>query len=104
MGKKVCVVRNEEVKEVIIGIPFGNEQLRVVIRLEGRDLIFHEALIAGILRAFVIIKTHPQKRAIALKTVKLLQRKDGYAERQLIETERTPEEVEVTLKDLLEHQ
>jgi len=48
-------------------------------------------------------RTH-KKRAIELKTVKLLQRKDGYAEHQLIETERTPEEVEATLKDLLEHQ
>lgn len=41
MSKKSCVVRNEDVKKVTIGIPLGHEHLRVVIRLEDRNLIFY---------------------------------------------------------------
>jgi len=57
---KTRVIRNEEVKQVLIGMPKGHKHIRVYIKLKnGNALIFQEATIANILRAYITVKTHP---------------------------------------------
>jgi hypothetical protein len=47
--------------------------------------MFQEAAVANIVRAFITVKTHPQKISVRLKGRRLEERKPGYAEWQLIE-------------------
>ncbi len=44
-----------------------------------------EAAIANLVRAYIMVKTHPVKRKVTLKGKSLSERKDGYAEWQLVE-------------------
>jgi hypothetical protein len=102
MLNKVRVICNEDVKRVLLGTPKNHKHLRISIMLDGECLIFSEATIANILRAFVTIKTHPQIMAIELREAILHQyRRVGYAEHQLIETERGHEEIEEELRSII---
>ena len=101
----IRVIRNEDVKRVLIGTPEGHKHLRVCIRLkDGTTLIFQEATIANIFRAYVTLKTHPSLKAqeLKVKSLKTEQLKEGYAPHQLIETARDSSEVERELKQILE--
>jgi len=99
---EVRVIRNKDVKRVLLGTPQDHRHLRVSVMLEGECLIFSEATITNILRAFVTVKTHPQIRAIELREEALHEdRKAGYAEHQLIETEKGREEIEKELESLI---
>jgi hypothetical protein len=71
---------------------------------DGTTLIFQEATIANISRAYITLKTHPNIKAQELKTEALTeeQRKEGYATHQLIETSRDTVEVEAELAEILE--
>ncbi|MGB9716566.1 MAG: hypothetical protein ACPL1G_09205 [Thermodesulfovibrionales bacterium] len=81
-------IHNEDVKELTAEIPEGHKHLRTKIVLQdGTELIFQEATIANLVRAYIMVKTHPLKSKVILKGVKLLERKDGYAEWQLVEEE-----------------
>ena len=78
--------RNEDIKELIAEIPEGHKHLRTTIVLQdGTELIFQEATIANLVRAYVTVKTHPAKKKVVLKGKKLDVRKKGYAEWQLVE-------------------
>jgi len=70
----------------------------------GLVLIFQEATIANILRAYTTVKTHPNIRAqvLEMKTLTADLRKDGYAVHQLLEMPRENEDVEGELIRLLE--
>jgi len=75
-----------------MGVPAGHKHLRTLIETtEGEKWIFHEATIANIVRAYTIIKTHPQRKAMELELKKLSDQKEGYAEYQLIETDKDEE-------------
>lgn len=104
MLNNVRVICNEDVKRVLLGTPKNHKHLRISIMLDGESLIFSEATIANILRAFVTIKTHPQINAIELREVVLSpeDRKVGYAEHQLLETERGHDEIEKELRSLID--
>jgi len=102
---KICIIRNEDVNKVLVGVPKGHKHLRISVELEnGLVLIFQEASIANILRAYATVKTHPNIRAqeLEMKILTADQRKDGYAMHQLLETSRKNEDVEGELKKLLE--
>jgi len=102
MLNKVRVIRNKDVKRVLLGTPQNHRHLRVSVMLEGECLIFSEATLANILRAYATIKTHPRIRAIELKEAVLHEdRKAGYAEHQLLETGRSREEIEKELMLLI---
>ncbi len=82
------LVPNEKIKELTVEIPEGHRHLRATILLEdGMEFIFHEAAIANLVRAYVTVKTHPTIRKTRLKTLRLTERKEGYAEWQLVEEE-----------------
>ena len=100
---KVRVICNEDVKRVLLGTPKNHKHLRISIMLDEECLIFSEATIANILRAFVTIKTHPQVMAIELREAVLLpeDRKAGYAEHQLLEAERGHKEIEEELRSII---
>ena len=79
-------ILNEDIQEVTVGVPEGHRHIRTCIVLrDGTELVFPEAAVANILRAFVTVKTHPVKTAVRLKVKRMEQRKKGYAEWQLVE-------------------
>jgi len=102
---KIHIIRNEDVNRALIGVSEGHKHLRISIELKnGLVLIFQEATIANVLRAYTTIKTHPNIRAqeLEMKTLTVDLRKDGYAVHQLLETPRKNEDMESELKKLLE--
>jgi len=97
------MIRNEDVKRVLLGTPENHRHLRISVMLEKECIIFSEATIANILRGFVTIKTHPRIDAIELMGTRLhlKGRRAGYAEHQLLETGKAPEEVKKELSSLI---
>jgi len=94
MKNKLIVLRNEDVKRVLIGVPRGHKHLRVVIELsDGSKLVFQEATIANITRAYVSVITHPLRRGLELVGAKLEKRKRGFAEYQLVESSKDEESI-----------
>lgn len=80
------ILRNEDIKELITEIPEGHKHLRTTIVLQdGTELIFQEATIANLVRAYTTVKTHPTIKRVILRGKRLNVRKDGYAEWQLLE-------------------
>ena len=99
------VIQNEDVRQVLIGTPKGHKHIRVYIKLKnGTGMIFQEATVANILRAYTAVKTHPNIRAqeLKMKTLTAESRKEGYAAHQLLETSRNADNIEEALQDLLE--
>lgn len=81
------VFKNEDISGLVTEIPEGHHHLRTTIVLQdGRKMTFQEATIAGIVRSYIDIKTHPFGRRVVLSGTKLEKRKEGYAEWQLLET------------------
>jgi hypothetical protein len=82
------LIRNEDIARVITEVPVGHRHLRTTIFLaDGSELVFQEAAIAGIVRAYVRVKTHPQDMRVELRGRRVPERKEGYAEWQLLEEE-----------------
>jgi len=80
------IVRNEDVKELTSEIPEGHKHLRVSMTLyDGTEITFQEATVANLVRAYITVKTHPETNKIILKGKRLPDRKEGYAEWQLVE-------------------
>ncbi len=79
-------IRNEDVKEITVEIPEGHTHIRTrIVLCDGAEFVFQEAAVANLVRAFITVKTHPQKKAVTLKAGYLPDRKDGYADWQLLE-------------------
>jgi hypothetical protein len=79
-------IRNEDIKEIIVEIPEGHKHIRMKITLQdAAELVFQEAAVANIARAYITVKTHPQKTAVKLKGRQLSEKKAGYADWQLLE-------------------
>jgi len=86
------IVRNEDVKELILEVPEGHMHLRASLVLhDGSEIVFQEATVANLVRAYVALKTHPCKKSVRLKGKRVDQRKEGYAEWQLLEAEEKDE-------------
>jgi len=99
---KIEYIKNSDVSRALIGVPKGHRHLRVILILKDkRVLIFSEATIANLTRAYVNIKTHPEKRAIELKLTKGDNFKSGYAKYQLLEVERNEDEIEEEITRIL---
>ncbi len=81
------IIRNEDIKELTAEIPEGHKHLRVTIVLQdGTEMTLQEAAAANLVRAYITVKTHPQTKKVALKGKRIEERKDGYAEWQLLES------------------
>ena len=79
-------IRNEDIKEIIVEIPEGHKHIRTKITLQdATELVFQEAAVANITRAYITVKTHPQKTSVKLKGKQLSEKKAGYADWQLLE-------------------
>ncbi len=79
-------ISNEDIREVLMETPEGHRHVRTRIFLQdGTELVFQEAALANIVRAFVTVKTHPEKTSVRLTGRKCGQWKPGYAEWQLLE-------------------
>jgi len=82
------IISNEHVKELIVEIPEGHKHVRTtMVFMDGTEITFQEATIANLVRAYITVKTHPVKDRVILKGERLAQRKNGYAEWQLLEEE-----------------
>lgn len=82
------LIHNEDIKELTAEIPDGHKHLRTTIVLQdGTEITFQEAAIASLVRAYITVKTHPEIKKVKLKGKRLAERKDGYAEWQLMEAE-----------------
>ena len=82
------IIHNEYIKELTTEIPEGHKHLRTTIVLQdGTGITFHEATIANLVRAYTTVKTHPTIKKVVLKGERLSERKEGYAEWQLVEEE-----------------
>lgn len=102
---EINIIPNEGIKRVLVGVPKDHKHLRICIELKnGTNLVFHEATIANISRAYITLKSRPNIRAqeLEMKTVKGEQSKEGYARHQLLETYKTNEEIEEELRKILE--
>lgn len=80
------IIRNEDIRELVLEAPEGHKHLRAVLLLAtGEELVLQEATLANLVRAYITAKTHPAKSAVRMKGRKLEERKQGYAEWQLLE-------------------
>ncbi len=82
-------IRNEDIKELIAEIPQRHKHLRTTVILQdGTEIVFQEATVANLVRAYITVKTHPMINKVILKGKKLDERKSGYAGWQLMEEEK----------------
>ncbi len=80
------IIKNEDIREIVMEVPEGHRHLRTIVILkDGTELVFQEATMAGLVRAYVSVKTHPTRSGVRLTGRKLSTRKEGYAEWQLLE-------------------
>ena len=101
---QIQIIRNEDLDKVLVGVPEGHKHLRVCMKLKnGLVLVFQEATIANILRAYISVKTHPSVRTqeLQMKTLAAELRKEGYAAHQLLEVPKENEDMERELKSFL---
>ncbi len=81
-------IANEEVSEVVVEIPEGHRHVRIrILLVDGTELVFREATMANIARAYLTVKTDPRKSSVRMVGRKLAERKAGYAEWQILEDE-----------------
>jgi len=99
--KEKIAFRNEDVKRVLIGVPENHKHLRVIIETDQKIIVFHEAVIANIVRGFIIVKTHPRIEAVELKMQKIKEKKKDFAEFQLIETNKNKEQIIKEISSLI---
>jgi len=80
------IIRNEEIKSLTAEIPEGHKHLRATIVLnDGTEITFQEAAVANLVRAYITVRTHPVISKVKMENKRLLSRKEGYAEWQLVE-------------------
>jgi len=79
-------IRNEDIKEISVGIPKGHRHIKTIITLQDdTELVLQEATVANIVRAYITVKTHPLKTSMHLKGKPLAEKKAGFADWLLLE-------------------
>jgi len=80
------IIKNEDIKSLTVEIPEGHKHMRTTIVLnDGMEVTFQEASIANIVRAYITVKTHPAINKVKMRNKRLVSRKEGYDEWQLLE-------------------
>lgn len=93
---KVRVMKTSDVVRVIAFIPQGHRHTRILVELgSGEKLIFQQATVDSIIRAYVSVALHPSRKAceLTLKHLSTKERKGGFAKWQLVESDRSEDEV-----------
>lgn len=100
LRRRLLVVRNSDIEKVLFGAPRGHKHMRGLIFLRnGIVLVFQQATLENIARGVISLITHPKRKALSLRSARLENRKEGYAEYQLIEEDVAEEDIikEITL-------
>lgn len=80
------VLRTEDVTALVAEIPEGHRHVRTTLSLtDGTVLTFQEATVAAMVRAYIAVKTDPERTRVTLRGRLLEDRKPGYAAWQLLE-------------------
>lgn len=80
------IIGNEDVIAVRVEVPEGHRHIRTTIVMrDGAEFVFQEATMANIVRAFITVKTDPVNKSVRLKGRRPENRKEGFAEWQLLE-------------------
>ena len=90
MKSQQRILANADIAEILLAPPPGHRHLRATIRLHsGEEIVLQEATVANLVRAYVGIKTHPQRTSCRLIGRELAEtkRKEGFAFWQLLEEE-----------------
>ncbi len=95
------IYSNRDIEWMILGIPTGHKHLRLVIKVSDGLIVFHEATIAAMVRAYIDIKTHPTRRAVKLVGGYIPNRKEGYADYQLVEVGDGEDEIIKDIDEIL---
>jgi hypothetical protein len=89
LNKPVNNFRNSDIKSITMGIPGADHKhLRAVIETEDSFIVFQEATLAALVRAYIRVKTHPVDDVVRLVGGEIDNRKPGYASWQLLEDEK----------------
>lgn len=95
------IIRNRDVKRILIGVPRGHLHKRVIIELSNGAIVLQEATVENLVRAFVEVEMHPFRRAIMLEGSLIKERKEGYSSYQLLEADLDESEVERIITDIV---
>lgn len=95
------VIRNRDIRRILIGVPKGHVHKRVIIELTNGLIVLQEATVENLVRAFVEIEMHPYKRAIMLEGRPIEMRKEGYSRYQLLEADLDDSDVEQIITEML---
>jgi len=97
----IRIARNEDISSLLMAVPTDHTHLRLAVQFRtGETLVLQEAAVAAIVRAYTSVKTHPVRRAVKMVSIPITDRKKGYAEHQLIETDAPDDEVEAEMTGL----
>jgi hypothetical protein len=97
---KTTVLRNQNVCRVVIGVPQGHQHIRTIIETKHERLIFQEATIANLVRAYITLKTHPTQLGIELM-LKEITGKEGYTRFQLLESLKSSTRIQTEMAQLI---
>lgn len=82
------ILCTHDVAGIVAEIPAGHRHLRTTVTLaDGTSVTLQEATVAALVRAYTAVKTHPLRTRMELKGRVVPERKEGYAEWQLLEVE-----------------
>jgi len=102
-SNEVKIYKNQDVKRIIAFIPPSHRHVRLYIEFTDQKIVIQQATIDAIIRAYISVALHPQRKAIELIRRRLSrnERKEGFAEYQLVETLKKEEGIMCELDKLL---
>lgn len=98
-------LKNSDISRILIGIPQGHKHLRIIIELKNnKKLIFSEATLANIVRAYITVKTHPKITSVELllKNLENEEIKNGYSKFQLLESYKDSFTVSKEMREIMD--
>lgn len=101
-NKQNVYIGNDEVDRVLMGIPKDHKHVRTMLEIRNKRLILQEATIASIVRAFTTLKTHPTLHGVELRKRTCETRKNGYAAHQLLESEKSSDDVILEMHHIMQ--
>jgi len=90
------IIRIDDIKRLIAFIPKEHVHIRILLELnDGSFIVFQQALIDALVRAYVSVSLHPTKYAVELirKRLDKKTKKPGFVSLQLIESSRNENKV-----------